>query len=181
MINQENAIGERARTLRREFDDGFARAPGERGGPTEAFLAIEVAGDAYALRLAQVAGLYADRRVIALPGEVRELLGLANFRGTLIPIYDLRVLLGYPPGPPPRWLVLAASSTPVGLAFDRFERHLTLSEAEVVHEGAPDARRQSHPVEALQIGERPRKIIDLHAMVESISQRVQAGNATKEQ
>lgn len=181
MTNNENAIGGRAQALRQAFDDSFTRAPTVFEGTTEAFLAIEIAGDGYALRLPQVAGLHADKRVTALPGDVPELLGLANFRGVLVPVYDLRVLLGYPAGPTPRWMVLAASAMPVGLAFDRFEGHLALSDAEIVHEGgAQNARPQVHLVEVLRVGDKPRKIIDLNAMVESISQRVQADNMKKE-
>jgi chemotaxis signal transduction protein len=179
MTNRETAIEGRAKALRQAFDESFARLPLVQERATEAFLTIDVAGDGYALRLAQVAGLHADKRVTALPGDVPELLGLANFRGTLIPIYDLRILLGYPPGPPPRWMVLVAGKIPVGLAFDRFEGHLALSDAEVIQEGS--APSHAHVAQAVRVGDKPRRIIDLDAMVESISQRVQAGNMKKEQ
>jgi purine-binding chemotaxis protein CheW len=182
MTNQETAIEGRAKALRQAFDDNFARVPLVQERATEAFLAIDLAGDGYAMRLTQVAALHADKRVTALPGDVSELLGLANFRGTLIPIYDLRILLGYPPGPPPRWMVLVASPTPVGLAFDRYEGHLALSDAEVIQEGStPNAPPHAHVAQAVRVGDMPRKIIDLNAIVESISQRVQAGNMKKEQ
>jgi purine-binding chemotaxis protein CheW len=182
MTNQEAPIEGRAKALRRAFDESFARLPVVQERAAEAFLAIDLAGDGYALRLAQVAGLHADKRVTALPSDVPELLGLANFRGTLIPAYDLRMLLGYPPGPPLRWMVLVASPIPVGLAFDRFEGHLAISDAEVIQEeSTPNAPSHARAAQAVRVGDKSRKIIDLNAIVESISQRVQAGNMRKEQ
>src|SRR4029079_4392633 len=83
--------------LRAEFDRGFALAPSAGGADgLEGHLAIRVGGDSCAPRLADLLGVYVDRKIVPLPSSVPTLLGIASFRGVLIPVHDLRLLLGYP-------------------------------------------------------------------------------------
>ena len=42
----------------------------------------------------------------------------------MAPIYDLGVLLGYPPAADPRWTVFVRAPQTVGFAFETFESHL---------------------------------------------------------
>jgi chemotaxis signal transduction protein len=114
------AVTSRADELRTAFDREIARPPGSLAAATEELLAIRVGGEPYALRRADVAGLFADKVITPLPGDVAALLGLGGFRGVLVPVYDLRVLLGGTGAAAPRWLVTAAAAS-VGLAFDGFE------------------------------------------------------------
>jgi purine-binding chemotaxis protein CheW len=120
-VSEAIRLARRVEELRRAFDQTFAEPAFGDAVPRVDVLAVEVGGDPYALRLAECAGLYADRPITPVPGPVPELLGLAGFRGALVPIYDLRALLGYPPGGVPRWIVALAGASSVGLAFDRFE------------------------------------------------------------
>ncbi|MGD0523593.1 MAG: chemotaxis protein CheW [Polyangiaceae bacterium] len=130
----------RAEAMRREFDEGFARAATRDETPVEDLLAIRVAGDPYALRLAECAGLFSARKVTPLPTTIPELLGLAGFRAALVPVYDLRALLGYPRGEGPRWMVSTAGSAVVALGFDAFEAHLKVDPASLVAADAPSSR-----------------------------------------
>ena len=84
-----------AARMRAEFDRGFALSPPVAGDAQEGYLAIRVGGDPCALRLADLLGVYVDRKVVPLPSSVPTLLGIASFRGALIPVHDLRLLLGY--------------------------------------------------------------------------------------
>ncbi len=68
----------------------FAEAPRGDVETTCDLLTIRVGGDAYALRLAEVGGLFVDRVVTPLPTLVPELVGIAGFRAALVPVYDLR-------------------------------------------------------------------------------------------
>ncbi len=128
-----------AATLKREFDGAFAALPSSIAA-TEDFLAIRVAGDRYAVALAEVAGLHADRKVVPLPSRAPDLLGVAGLRGVLAPVYDLRLLLGYAGGSTPRWLLLTRADS-VGLAFDQFEAHLRVDRAEGSRPAGEHARR----------------------------------------
>jgi purine-binding chemotaxis protein CheW len=115
--------------LAEEFDGAFAAAHAVPL-PQADLLAVGIAGDRFALRLAQVAGMFADRRITKVPSRRVDLLGLAAFRGTVLPVFDLAVRLGYPATRTPRWLVLAAAA-PVAFAFERFDGHVRLAAAEV--------------------------------------------------
>jgi len=44
--------------------------------------------------MAEVSGLFADKKVTRLPSPVSELSGIAGLRGAVLPVYDLAMLLG---------------------------------------------------------------------------------------
>ncbi len=158
------ALAGRAAALRRAFDRSFAEAPS--AGPTlmEDLLAIRVAGDPYAVRLAEISGLFADKRVTQLPGPLPELLGIAGFRGMIAPVYDLRALLGHPGGGAPRWLVLAAAM-PVALAFDALDGHLRVPREAIVANADPGVRSEVVSCEVV------RPIVDIPSLLETLARR----------
>lgn len=159
-------LAARAADLRRAFDRSFAEAAGAAAVEVEDLLAIRVGGDPCALRLAEVRGLFADRRVVGLPKARPGLLGLAGLRGSLVPVYDLGALLGYPPAAAPRWLVLAAAA-PIGLAFEAFEGHLRLARGALV-EGGGEAGRRRHAREVARTPDRPRPIVDVASVIQAL-------------
>ncbi|MEA2749205.1 MAG: hypothetical protein QOI41_3348 [Myxococcales bacterium] len=167
----------RAAELRAAFDQSFAELPNEAIVHFEDFLAIRIGGDPFAMRLRDVAGLYADRAITSVPSPVSELVGVAGFRGGLVPVYDLRALLGYPVSEPTRWLVLvttqldpSAPATPVALAFDHFEGHLRVS-PDAITAGASDGRF-AYVRELVSVEGGPRPIMDVGALLEAITKRV---------
>jgi len=55
----------------------------------------------------------------AVPGSPREILGVRNLRGQILPVIDLALLLGLNPAAPPRQLLVAeAGSVQAGFAVD---------------------------------------------------------------
>ena len=179
MSREETALAQRATELRQAFDRGFAEAPSSASAPTEAFLAISAGGDNYALRLTEISGLYVDKRITPLPSESSDLLGLASFRGALVPVYDLRVLLGYPAGSLPRWLVLVAPRTPIGLAFDCFDGYLDIPLEAVTPESRPDMTRP-YVKEIVRIADSVRTIVHLPFVLEAITNRAAHRPSQKE-
>jgi chemotaxis signal transduction protein len=129
---------ERAASLRRAFDRSFAKPSEVVTVATEDLLAIRVAGDRYAIPLSDVAGLHADKRVSAVPTSTRALLGIAGFRGAIVPVYDLRLLLGYPSGAAARWIVVAAAK-PVAFAFEVLDGHRRLPRDAITDEATTAA------------------------------------------
>jgi purine-binding chemotaxis protein CheW len=126
-VTDSTTIAQKVATLRQAFDQSFAR---DAGGPQRSqldFLAIRVAGDPYAIRLSEVQSLHADRKLVAAPSLLPELLGVCGFRSVLTPVYDLAQLFGYGPRPTARWLVIAAGAAPISFAFEDFDSHLRVS------------------------------------------------------
>ena len=158
------------RSLRQEFDRSFALAPRVAAEPPENFLALRVGGDAYALRVAEIGGLFTGRRIMPLPTPMPALLGVAGFRGQIAPVYDLAALLGYPSRDAPRWLVLARLREPVALAFDTFEAHFSALPECIIAAGDQGAARP-HLGGAVQGADASRPIIHLQPLLEDIQQR----------
>jgi purine-binding chemotaxis protein CheW len=90
----------RARRLREAFDRGFAQAERKARGPQVDLLLVQLGGEPHGIRLSAVGGLHADHPITPLPTELPALLGLAAFRGTLVPVYHLPTLMGYAPTTP---------------------------------------------------------------------------------
>ncbi len=126
----------RADGFRRAFDLEFSRQPRTETKRDVELLAIRVCGDPWALRLSEVAGLLAGRRITPAPSAVPEFLGLVGFRGGIHTAYSLRGFLGYPSGDAPRWIVLVKAGDLVGLAFDDYEGYQSVPERDL----APRAR-----------------------------------------
>ena len=101
----------------------------------EIVLGIHVAGQPYAMRLSDAAGIHADKKITRVPGGVPALRGIAGFRGVLMPVYDLHVLLGHPSSEPPRWLVIS-SAAPVAFTFTAFAGQLRVSPNEIMPQSA---------------------------------------------
>jgi purine-binding chemotaxis protein CheW len=144
--------------------------------PAEAFLAIRAGGDAWALRLGEIAGLFKDRRVIPLPSPLPGLLGIAGFRGTVMPVYDLRFLLGHGQAEEsPQWLVLASAAERVALGFDAFEGLISAGPEDVAPASRHAARANVN--QALRAGGIVRPIVDIPSLVEAVKSRARDGPA----
>jgi chemotaxis signal transduction protein len=148
--------------LRAQFDSAFAQAPRVAGAAGTGMLAIRVANEPYALHLEQIGGLYADRSIVALPSALPSLLGVTGFRGQIIPVYDLAVLLGHARGAAPRWLVLVRCAQPLALAFDQFESHFTAAPESISRAGAAPDR--PHVVDTVQGADALRPVIHLPSL-----------------
>ena len=77
------ASAERAAELRADFDRGFADAGARRCRAKHDLLAIRVGTEPCAMRLSEIAGLFADRKITRVPGSKAALLGIAGFRGAM--------------------------------------------------------------------------------------------------
>jgi hypothetical protein len=152
-----------ANDLRRAFDAAFAAAPAERAAEPEPFLLVKLAGNAHAIRIREIQGFAAARTVVPLSSPVPELLGLAGFRGSLLPVYDLASLLGYPErDAQPRWFILCGDVEPVAFAFSEFDGY---------HE-QPRADRH-----VLRQDGTTRAIVDVARLIASVRTKVGLGPA----
>lgn len=170
---------ERFAELREAFDRSFAQTPIAEAVAVESLLAIRVGLDPYVLRMTEVAGLFADKKVTRLPSPVSELSGIAGFRGAVLPVYDLASLLGYPRPASPRWLVVIAVS-PVALAFEEFDGYVTHREEAIAQE-PQTGTRGGHVREVVQAGGFVRPVISLASVLEWIRHRASHDGLEKEQ
>jgi len=177
-ISDARAI-DRIAELREAFDRSFAQASSSEAAAVENLLAIRVGSDPYLLRMTEVAGLFADKKVTRLPSPVSELSGIAGFRGAVLPVYDLATLLGYPRPASPRWLVVIAI-TPVALAFEEFDGYITHREQAIAQEPQVGARG-GHVRAVVQAGGFVRPVISLTSVLEWIRHRASPDGLKKEQ
>ena len=161
-----------AAQLRADFDRGFAEATQAAAASQQDFLAIKVDEHEHAVRLSEVAQLLPMAALAPLPGPLPSLLGIIGLRGAVVPVYDLRMLLGGAATQAPHWLVVAAVEPQIALAFDNFEGHLRLSSDLHVREADGEANRR-HVRELLHCGESVRPVVSLASLHESIKTRVQ--------
>ncbi|MGB8843242.1 MAG: chemotaxis protein CheW [Aliidongia sp.] len=163
----------RAATLRDAFDRSFADPARPDPARQEDFLAIRIEGEAFALRLSEIAGLHADKKVVRVPGGVPALLGIAAFRGTILPVFSFAILLDHAARASPRWLAVATAA-PVAFAFDAFEHHLRVS-AETTH--AREATTEARPFvrHFMPAQQRGRPILDLPSILNMLRRQRPAG------
>jgi purine-binding chemotaxis protein CheW len=178
MRGSDARMSDRAAELRDAFDRSFAQPSNAGAEAVENLLAISIGVDRYALRLADVSGLFADKKVTWLPSSVSELRGIAGFRGSVLPVYDLGMLLGYPRAAAPRWLVVTPL-TPVALAFEGFDGYLNVRREAIVSEARAEAR-EGHVREVVQAADRVRPVISLTSVLEWIRHRASRDGLDKE-
>ncbi len=156
-------VAERAAALRRDFDRSFAAPVHVVTAGREELLAIRLGAQRHAVRLSEIAGLHADKKITHVPGGDAALLGIVGFRGALLPVYDLAVLLGHPGAEAPRWLIVAAAA-PVALAFAAFEGQLRVAREEIV----PQAARTGHAREVVRTRDFVGSIMHLPSVLDAI-------------
>lgn len=115
----------RADELRDAFDRSFAAAPAVDQRAPHELLRIELGGEPYAIALAEIRSLHVDLAIVPVPARAPALLGVVAVRGAIVPVYDLRRLLGLPATKPPRWAVIAGDSA---FAFDHVAGHFSVAE-----------------------------------------------------
>lgn len=179
MTGRDTGLSARVVELRDAFDRSFAESAIATAGTesSESLVTIGLGPHTYALRLSAIARLLTKQQVTWVPSPVRELLGIASVGGVLVPVYDLRALLGVASDATPEWLVIAASK-PVGLAFDRFDAHVRVPlDAIVSTTKVVSPLDRGHVV---RIGTLNRPLIDLDPVLDRIAEMAGGATAQKE-
>lgn len=131
----------RAQELQRAFDRGFASLPDTKVEDTQDLLGISLYGNAYALQLSEVSGVFSNKKIARTPAIARGLLGVAGFRGAILPVYDLAVLIGLPPSVKPRWIAVVKPGD-IAVAFEAFDGHLRVPKHFIAANTYKDGGRQ---------------------------------------
>lgn len=175
-------VSEKVAELRRGFDEARAIPFSEDAKEqAENLLAIRISGgDAYAIKVSEIAGLATGRKIVPVPGPIPELLGLAGIRGALVPVYSLSALLGYgSDAEQARWLALCGIERCFALAFHEFEGYLRVAQRELYPVDQKDACR-IHVKEVARGPGAVRAVVSVALLRESIQERCLRNGVRKE-
>jgi chemotaxis signal transduction protein len=177
LIESSQALAQAAE-LRNAFDRARAIPSSSKSvEQIENLLAIRVCGDAFAIRLSEISGLATDKKIVAFPSPMPELLGLAGVSGRLVPVYSLAALLGYgATADQGRWLALCGAEEPVGLAIIDFEGYLRVPLAQVYTAEQKDMVNV-HVTHVARAPDRVRAVVSIPLLIEVIKER--CGNAAE--
>jgi chemotaxis signal transduction protein len=131
----------------------------------------------YALRLSELLAIHVDRQLVPAQSPLPELLGLSGLRGLVVPVYDLRRLLGYPAGSAPRWLALVRAPAAFAVAFDQLEAHLRVPERALRSGLGAEPAPHSFARGSIETPEGPRSLIDLGALYEQVMKSLRRASA----
>jgi chemotaxis signal transduction protein len=181
-LTEPSAITSTAAELRNAFDRARAIPLSTRGvEKVEGLLSIRVSGDPYAIRVSEITGLANDRKVVAFPSSIPELMGVAGICGGLVSIYSLAALLGYSrEADQARWLVLCGTEEPVGLAFSDFEGYLPVPLTQVCATDQRGAAR-AHVKHVVRATDLVRAVVSIPDILELIKRRCDTSRPAKEQ
>jgi purine-binding chemotaxis protein CheW len=180
-MTEPSAIASSAAELRNAFDRARASPLSTHAvEQVEGLLSIRVSGDPYAIRVSEISGLANDRKVVAFPSSIPELLGVAGIRGGLVSVYSLAALLGYgPEADNPRWLILCQAEEPVGLAFSAFEGYIHVPATEVYATSQRGAAR-GHVKHVLRTADLVCSVVSIPDILELIKRRCDTSRPSKE-
>ncbi len=149
--------------LREEFDRSFASPFAETREEVDHVLAIRLRGDPYGLRVREIDGVERSGAIVPLPSESPGLLGIAGYRGAILPVYDLGVLLGYEGGrEAPRWLVLCGKRDPLALGVEELDGYVSVPISSL---HAPDRNPRRHVERFSRIGDTVRAIVNVSSII----------------
>jgi purine-binding chemotaxis protein CheW len=97
------------------------RAPGNRGDDplSGTYLQLRLGAERYALPVEDIVEVTLRKEITEIPGSAAAVLGLANLRGSVIPVYDLARVLGVDGADGGERLVVAAQGgRQAGLTVD---------------------------------------------------------------
>jgi purine-binding chemotaxis protein CheW len=180
MSGQTVQLAEKVAALRDTFDRAFAAAPDTEAAPVENLVAVRLSHEPFAIRLSDISGLFADKAVVSLPASAPALLGVAGFRGSIVPVFSLPALLGYAGEGALRWLVLAGGERRVGLAFDRFEGHLQVPRSAIAADEKGERQRR-FVKEIIRAPDGARPLIHMASVIEAIEAQSTDSNSQREQ
>lgn len=161
-------LARQAGALKKSFDGAFAEPLASSRTAGADLLAVRLGGESWAIPLSTIAGLYSDKKITPLPGTTPGLLGLAGFRGVLVPVYDLAARIGLAPTLAPRWLVLAAARR-IAFAFAELDGHLRTEADGIVPLGPQSG--PSWTAGFVEIDGEKRPVLHLPAILDLIPKR----------
>ena len=155
-----------------EFADAVAaqaEAPVRRPQRIETWVALELAGETYALPVSSVLEILRVPGITRVPHSPRVIRGVTNMRGKVLPVVDLRIRLGMPAvevGPQSRILVASSRGRLLGLLVDAVQQVERIDREAVQPPPADVMTAQSdYIVGVCQLGERLVILLDVELVL----------------
>ncbi|HET6346546.1 MAG TPA: chemotaxis protein CheW [Myxococcota bacterium] len=150
--------------------DGLSRTLALRN--TVELLAFWVATEEYAVEIAHIQEIIKLPNITMVPRVGPSVVGITSLRGTIVPILDLRVVLGLEATPPSRQsriLVLRSETDPLGVLVDKVTSVVRLERDSI--EPKPRGMRQE-AAEFLdgvgRVGNRMLIVLDVQSLLDSV-------------
>ena len=130
-----------------------------------------IAGDPYAIRLRDIAGIVAARAIVSVPSAAPDFLGLVGIRGDIVPVFELSSILGYGnEADSVSWTLLCGAPETIALGFSELEGFLRLSKTHLhADQHREGARQYAHEIATTDAGDRP--LIAIALVVAAIRNR----------
>lgn len=167
MSGEGNVYTDRAAELRKAFDRAFEAAPDLVRAEWEDVLALGIAGDRYAVRLREIAGITKCGKVVPVPTKAVTLLGLAGIRGEALPVFSLAGMLNYASADAAHWLLLCGHPARLGLAVGQFNGCF-----QVDREAFSRTAEPSQEPEMVTIQSVAHTVINIQKIVQAITAKV---------
>ena len=162
----ENLFAEKARQMRESFDRAFALPAQYTDTAIENLLLIKTGTDPYGIKIAEIAGLFCDKKIEPVPSPYRAFLGLAGVKGSVVPVWDLGELLGNGAAPnKPRWFVIVAGTPAWALGFTDFEGCIKIPRSDLC---PMPGQRASHLPETCRMAGGARPVLSLPSLKEVV-------------
>ena len=127
-----------------------------------------------------MSGLATDRKVVAVPSPIRELLGVAGIRGALYPVYSLAALLGYDSDSEGgRWLALSGADEPFALIFSAFDGYARIPH-EQLYAAGQKGRSRAFVTHMAKTTDAARAVVSISLIREAIQKRCRESGFPKE-
>jgi chemotaxis signal transduction protein len=163
--------------IRRSFDASFAAPALHHDKERQSVLAIQAGEGRFAVRVEDLAGVEACRKIVKLPANLPGLLGVAGIRGRLLAAYDLGALLGQPSrdlsqgSAPLRWILVCGNEPEVGLLIEEIEAFVRVAAADF--KPIDQSAAGGHLLGVLQHRERSLGVVDIASIAAAVARRAE--------
>ena len=168
-MNREDDFSKKLREMKTEFDLSFAKEPKVHISNHEDCLIVRLENDYYALKVSEMRGIEAQKKITPLPDEKPELLGISAIQGHLAPVYSLARIMGYADtSTQPRWTVMCDSNSRIALAFDILEGYFRLPRSDFSNVDPDSKKNKEHIAEALSFRSKIGRVISLPSILKAL-------------
>lgn len=130
--------------------------------------------------MSEISGLVTNKKIVAFPTPIPELLGVAGIRGALVPVYSLAMLLGYNAETErTRWLALCGTEDPVALVFSEFEGYVRVPLTQLYAAEQKDVAR-THVRHVARTTDMVRAVVSIPLIRRAIQRRCGNDGVSKE-
>lgn len=163
--------------VRRAFDATFAAPARSFEKERRSVLAIRAGEGRFAIRVEDLSGVEACRKIVKVPGSLPGLLGLTGLRGRLLAVYDLGAMLGQPSldaragSRELRWMLVCGKDSGIGLLIEEIEAFVRIADADLkpIEPGVAG----EHIRAMLQQGSSIRGVVDIASIAAAVARRAE--------